>query len=341
MKAMIMAAGVGSRLMPMTVDVPKPMVPVGNVPLMENIIRLLVSHGFDHVIANLHYHADLISDYFGDGSSFAAHMNYSREDELMGTAGGVKKCEWFLDDTFVIVSGDALTDIDLSLLVKTHKQKGALATIALKKVAAVENFGVVITDADGRIQSFQEKPRREEALSNLANTGIYVFEPEIFKLIPACQFYDFGKQLFPLLAKKGAPFYGVETDRYWCDVGNLDTYRQTQVDILQGQVQVESRGRIVASSDGGKILLGEGAELGSHVTVLGNTVIGPGTIVAGSSVIKNSVIWDHTLIQKNSILTDCIVGSYCEIDSSALIEPGAAIPSGSVFTGSSKLVSAR
>jgi len=331
MKAMIMAAGVGSRLMPMTVDIPKPMMPVGNIPLMENIVELLVGNRFNEIIANLHYHSDKISDYFGDGGKFAASMNYSLEDELMGTAGGVKKCEWFLDDTFVIVSGDALTDIDLSELVKEHKKKGALATIAMKEVSEVEQFGVVITDENGKIQSFQEKPRKEEALSNMANTGIYVFEPEIFKYIPAKQFCDFGKQVFPHLVKMGAPFYGVKTDGYWCDVGNINTYRQVHVDLLDGKVNVGSRGKLLSSSNGGSVLLGEGVELGENVTLLGNVVIGSGTKIEGNVVIHNSVIWDNTIIKKNGILKECIVGSNCEIGNSVIVNSGAAVASGCIL----------
>lgn len=196
MKAMIMAAGVGSRLMPMTAGVPKPMIPMANQPLMANTVRLLARHGFTELIANLHYHGDQIRAYFRDGSDFGVSMHYSPEDELLGTAGGVKRCAWFLDDTFVIVSGDALTDIDLTRLMEAHRRRGALATIALKEVPDVEHFGIVITDGDQRIRSFQEKPRPEEALSQVANTGIYVFEPEIFQFIPE-GFYDFGKQLFP------------------------------------------------------------------------------------------------------------------------------------------------
>jgi len=168
LKAMIMAAGVGSRLMPLTLDIPKPMVPMANRPLMEIIVDLLAEHGISEMIANLHYHADAIEDYFGDGKRFGVSMSYSPEKELMGTAGGVKLCEWFLDDTFIIVSGDALTDIDLSALVAEHRAQGALATIALKEVREVEQFGVVVCDEKGRIERFQEKPRPEEALSNLA-----------------------------------------------------------------------------------------------------------------------------------------------------------------------------
>lgn len=326
MKAMIMAAGVGSRLMPLTETIPKPMIPMANRPLMENIIDLLKKHKFNQIIANLHYHADCISQYFGDGSSFEVKLLYSREQELLGTAGGVKKCAWFLNDTFIIVSGDALTDADLGRLMDEHKKKGALATIALKQVEEVENFGIVITDSDGRITSFQEKPRAEQALSNYANTGIYIFEPEIFDYIPANQFYDFGKQVFPDLVKIRAPFYGVDIDSYWCDVGNVDTYRQSHYDILQGLVDAPYRGKRAVSSRN-IVLLGDGCRIGEEVEFNGNVVIGPRTEIHSGAVISDSVVWNDTVIKSGSILDSCVVGAHCCLEKSTAVNHGAVIAS--------------
>jgi len=331
MKAMIMAAGVGSRLMPMTADIPKPMIPMANRPLMANTVQLLQEHGFISIIANLHYHADYISNYFGNGQAFGVSMDYSPEEELMGTAGGVKRCEWFLDDTFVIVSGDALTDIDLALLVQVHKRKGALATIALKEVEDVEHFGIVITNEDGLIKSFQEKPRPEEALSRVANTGIYVFEPEIFKYIPAGQFYDFGKQVFPHLVKAGCPFYGVTVDGYWCDVGNIETYRQAHADILTGKVRVSIEGRLLSSENGGKVLQGEGVQFGKNVSLTGSVVIGSGCSIGDNVAISDSVIWNDTIIEDHSTIQGAVIGANCRVSSSINIEMGAVIASGSVL----------
>lgn len=327
MKAMIMAAGVGSRLMPLTMQIPKPMVPMANRPLMQNIVEVLHKHGFNEIIANLHYHADIIEDYFGDGSNFGVTMSYSKEQELLGTAGGVKNCEWFLDDTFVVMSGDALTDVDLTDLLNAHKNNGALATIALKQVDEVEHFGVVITDENGRINRFQEKPRPEEALSNLANTGIYIFEPEIFKYIPARQFYDFGKQVFPYLVKIGAPFYGTTINDYWCDIGNLETYRQAHSDILEGKVNVAVEGEI-NNTPQGKVLLGEGAVIGSEVTLEGNIVLGSGCRVENGAVIKDSVVWSNTTISSNAVLERCVLGQNCLVGRYSQIKPGAVIASG-------------
>jgi mannose-1-phosphate guanylyltransferase len=331
MKAMIMAAGVGSRLMPMTRDIPKPMIPMANRPLLADNLELLKMHGFDRIIANLHYHADCISGYFGDGQAWGVALEYSREAELLGTAGGVKRCEWFLDDTFVIVSGDALTDINLAELVQAHRQKGALATIALKAVPDVENFGIVITDENGLIQSFQEKPRPADALSRVANTGIYVFEPEIFASIPAGQFYDFGKELFPLLVQRGAPFYGVTVADYWCDVGNIETYRQAHADILAGRVRVKRAGRMLEGASNARVLLGEGVQLGAGVSFSGSVVIGAHCQIGDEVKISDSVIWNNTNIGSHTSLQAAVIGSHCSINPGTVLEAGMVMASGTVL----------
>lgn len=336
MKAMIMAAGVGSRLMPLTIDIPKPMIPMANRPLMENIVELLTHHGFDQIIANLHYHADRISEYFLDGSLYGANMVYSRESELMGTAGGVKKCAWFLDEAFVIVSGDALTDANLTYLIQEHKKKGALATIALKEVQEVEQFGIVITDDNGKINSFQEKPQPHAALSNTANTGIYIFEPEIFSYIPANEFYDFGKQVFPHLVKIGAPFFGINITDYWCDVGNLATYQQAHADILEGRINLVPGGKMITGRES-RVLLGEGAKISDDVDFKGNCIIGPGCRIAGGAVIDNTIIWSDSVIKDQAVLRNCIVGAGCRIGASAQIGSGAVAASGCIIQDSQNI----
>lgn len=333
MKAMIMAAGVGSRLMPLTAYIPKPMVPVVNRPLMENTIDQLKKHNFNCLIANLYHQAQTISDYFDDGSSFGVSIQYSREEKLLGTAGGVKNCEWFLDDTFCVISGDALTDIDLSKLLAKHRQKGALATIALKELEKVEQFGVVITDDDGRIKNFQEKPKREEALSNKVNTGVYIFEPEIFNYLPKGKFYDFGKQVFPYLVKIAAPFYGITITDYWCDIGDIDTYRQVQADVLNARIQAPKWGNIRTGTDGQQILLGEGSSIGKNVRLYGNVVLGPGCIIGDNTVVSNSVIWNDSYIGENCTIMGAVLGSCCriadfvEIDSGAVVASNCTLPS--------------
>lgn len=323
-----MAAGVGSRLMPLTMQIPKPMVPVANLPLMENTVNLLKSHGFDRVICNLHHQADIIRGYFADGASRGIELNYSPEAELLGTAGGVKNCQWFLDETFVVVSGDALTDINLDSLLERHKAQGALATIALKEVQEVERFGVVITDEQRRIRSFQEKPARAEALSRQANTGIYFFEPEIFKYIPEHEFYDFGKQVFPHLVKIGAPFYGFSISDYWCDVGDLNTYRQANFDILAGEVRAWTRGRMMPGEDGGRVLLGEGAEIGDGVRLKGCVVIGDHCRIENDSFINDSVVWEESIVGKGTVVNGAVIGAACRVGRGSQIGPGATLASG-------------
>lgn len=328
LKAMIMAAGVGSRLMPLTSEIPKPLMPVANRPLLENIITLLEKHGFNQLILNLYHHAGLIREHLQSERYQAISMNYSLEEELLGTAGGVKNCEEFLDETFVVISGDALTDLDLSHLLARHKAKGALATIALKAEEKVEQFGVVQIDEQGKILRFQEKPRAHEAVSNLANTGIYVFETEIFKYIPESRFYDFGRQVFPFLVESKAPFYGVPIAGYWCDVGNLATYRQANQDILEKKVRAKMRGTLSNSEDGGLVLLDEGVSLGPNVRFSGHVVVGRGCRLEAGASINNSVIWGGTVIDKGAVLQQAIIGSGCHIGAHSIVHPGAVIACG-------------
>jgi mannose-1-phosphate guanylyltransferase/mannose-1-phosphate guanylyltransferase/phosphomannomutase len=215
MKAMVLAAGLGTRLRPLTFELPKPMVPVLDRPVMAHIVDLLDRHGYDEVVANLHYFPDTIRDYFGD------RIVYREEPELLGTAGGVRNCADFLDDgTFLIISGDALTDIDLGAFVARHKAAGGIGTLAVKRVENTREFGVVLHDADGRITGFQEKPDPAEALSNLGNCGMYLFEPEIFDHFPRRPFVDWANDVFPALLEHDVPFHIHEMDEYWNDVGS-------------------------------------------------------------------------------------------------------------------------
>ena len=237
MRAMILAAGVGSRLDPLTRNVPKPLVPILNRPVMEYLIELLKKHGFDEIMVNLYYLGDQIKAYFGDGSRWGVKIYWSQEDQLWGDAGSVKRVEeFFKDDTFIVIGGDDLTDMDLTRLVKTHKNKKALSTIALSLVDDPSEYGIVLLNEDNRITRFLEKPKGEVIFSNMANTGVYVFEPEIFDLIPRGTFYLFGKQVFPLLLDQKRPLYGHLTAAYWKDVGNLKIYQQTHIDVLAGRV---------------------------------------------------------------------------------------------------------
>jgi len=227
MRAVLMAGGSGTRLRPLTCDLPKPMVPILNRPIAEHIINLLKRHNITEIIATLHYLPDALRDYFQDGSGFGVQMNYAVEDEQpLGTAGCVKNIEELLDDTFLVISGDSITDFDLSAAIAFHRDKGSRATLILTRVPNPMEFGVVITDENQKISRFLEKPSTSEIFSDTVNTGTYILEPEVLEYLPANEESDFSKDLFPLLLERQEPMYGYIAEGYWCDVGHLDAYRQ-------------------------------------------------------------------------------------------------------------------
>ena len=239
MKAVIMAGGEGTRLRPLTCNLPKPMVPIVHKPMMEHILNLLKAHSIHEIASTLWYLPQDVMDYFGDGSQFGVSMEYFVEEEPLGTAGSVKNAEDFLNETFVVVSGDSLTDIDLSKAVAFHRERNAVATLVLTRVANPLNYGIVITGEDGRIRQFLEKPSWSEVFSDTVNTGIYVLEPEVLQEFAKGQNVDFSRDLFPKLLAKEAPIYGYIADGYWSDVGNLEVYRQAQQDCLDGKVRID------------------------------------------------------------------------------------------------------
>lgn len=299
MKAMVLAAGLGTRLRPLTDEISKPMIPVVNKPIMEHIIELLQAHNIRQLFVNLHYYAEAIRGYFLGGSRWGVDIWYSHEEELMGTAGGVKKVEsYFRDDAFIVICGDVLTDINLSQLISFHKEKKALATIALTKVKDPSKYGVVITDEMGRIRDFQEKPSRKEALSNLASCGIYVFEPEILNYIPEEKFYDFGRNLFPLLVANSEPVYGFLHQDYWLDIGNPDAYMEGNFDALAGKVKVKLPGAQV----GEDIWVGSGTFIADEVKLRPPLCIGRNCLVRNRAKLNGPVvIGDSNLIEEGAM----------------------------------------
>src|SRR5579871_3703220 len=337
MKAMILAAGVGSRLDPLTRNVPKPLVPIINRPVMEYLVELLKKHGFDEIMVNLHYLGDQIEGYFGDGSRWGVHIHWSREEKLWGDAGSLKRVEeFFKDETFLVIGGDDLTDMDLSKLVKTHHEKKALSTIALSLVDDPSEYGIVLMNEEQRITRFLEKPKGEVIFSNTANTGVYVFEPEIFELIPRGVFYLFGKQVFPLLLEQRLPLYGHLTAAYWKDVGNLKVYVQTHKDVLEGRVNTrlpfnEVR-KFVWMGDNAEI--DESAEIGYPVAignnvrilagakVLENTVIGNNCAVEENATVQDSILWDGAIVMRGTHLERCVIGKDCHVKTDAAIFDG-------------------
>ena len=336
MRAMILAAGVGSRLDPLTRNVPKPLVPIVNRPVMEYLILLLKQHGFHDIMVNLHYLGEVIADHFGDGSQWGVHIHWSREDELWGDAGSVKRVQdFFQNETFLVIGGDDLTDMDLTAVVQTHKSKKAAATLALSVVDDPSEYGIVQLNDDGRITRFLEKPKGE-VFSNTANTGVYVFEPQVFDLIPSGAFFLFGKQLFPLMMERGLPMYGHVTEAYWKDVGNLKIYRQTQNDVMEGRVNallpLHQAGRNVWKGDnvqidptaqiGASVAIGNGAFIGANARILDNTVIGDDCRIEAGATVADCILWQGATVAPGTHLERCIVGKNCRVEANAAIFDG-------------------
>src|SRR6185295_4502213 len=291
MKAVVMAGGEGTRLRPLTSNQPKPMVPIVGKPCMEHIVELLKEHGFDDIVVTLAFMPQAIRGYFGAGESHGVLIRYSVEESPMGTAGSVKLAEGALDEPFLVISGDALCDIDLGELVRFHQEKEALVTIALKSVDNPLEFGIVVTDEDGRIERFLEKPSWGQVFTDTINTGIYVLDPEVLRHVPTDRPYDFSKELFPYLLEMGRPMYGYVMDGYWQDIGNLDQFRQANFDALDGNVRLNIPGIRIR----GNVWLGEGVEIADLEQIEGPAYIGnycriaPGASVGSHSVLSNSV----------------------------------------------------
>src|SRR5271165_6716878 len=310
MRAMVLAAGLGTRLRPLTYEITKPMVPVLDRPVMEHIVDLLGRHGFLEVIANLHYFPDSIREHFGE------RLHYHMEEELLGTAGGVRACaSFFGEEPFLVISGDALTDIDLTALAARHRQTGGIATLAVKQVAETREFGVVLHDRAGRITGFQEKPRPEEALSDLGNCGIYMFKPEIFDYFPERPFVDWAQDVFPVLLENDVPFHIHEVREYWNDVGSLSELRQGTFDALSGELHLQMEGRevspgvILAGDESlpadteidGAAWIGRDVSISEGVRLMGPLVLGQGVKIGAHAQLRESILLPGTEITAGSI----------------------------------------
>jgi mannose-1-phosphate guanylyltransferase / phosphomannomutase len=338
-KGVVMAGGEGTRLRPLTSNQPKPMVPVVGKPCMEHIIELLRRHGFEDVVVTLAFMPQAIRGYFGTGEAHGVRIRYSVEETPAGTAGSVKLAEEALDEPFVVISGDALCDIDVGELVRFHQEREALVTIALKSVENPLEFGIVVTDEDGRIERFLEKPSWAQVFTDTINTGIYVVQPEVLRHIPTDRPYDFAKELFPLLLEKGHPLYGYVAEGYWQDIGNLEQFRKANFDALDERVHLEIPGIRLR----GNVWVGEGVELEDVESVEGPAFIGnycriaPEARVSAYSVLAaNVTLRDHahvsrsildagTHVGRSALVEGAIVGRSCDLREHARIHEGAAI----------------
>jgi mannose-1-phosphate guanylyltransferase/phosphomannomutase len=339
MKAVVMAGGEGTRLRPLTSNQPKPMVPIVGKPCMEHIVELLRQHGFEDIIVTLAFMPQAIRGYFGAGEAHGVSIRYSVEEAPAGTAGSVKLAETALDEPFLVISGDALCDIDLGKLVQFHQEKEAIVTIGLKSVDNPLEFGIVVTDSDGRVERFLEKPSWGQVFTDTINTGIYVLDPEVLRHIPDDRPFDFSKELFPLLLEMGRPIYGYVADGYWQDIGNLDQYRQANFDALDERVSLNIQGIRLR----GNIWVGEGIELadiesvegpafvGNYCRIGARASVGPYSVLSTSVTLRDhartvrSVIDSSTYVGRSALIEGAIVGKSCDIRPHARLHEGVAV----------------
>ncbi|MBW4687382.1 MAG: NDP-sugar synthase [Komarekiella atlantica HA4396-MV6] len=356
MKAMILAAGKGTRVRPITYTTPKPMIPILQKPVMEFLLELLRQHGFDQIMVNVSHLAEEIENYFRDGQRFGVQIAYSFEGkidddgklvgEAVGSAGGMRRIQDFspfFDDTFVVLCGDALIDLDLTAAVKWHKSKGSIATIITKSVPQeeVSSYGVVVTDEDNRVKAFQEKPSTEEALSTNINTGIYIFEPEVFNYIPSGIEYDIGSQLFPKLVEIKAPFYAIPMDFEWVDIGKVPDYWRAIRGVLLREIKnVQIPGHEVAPGIytglnvavnwdkvdiTGPVYIGGMTRIEDGAKIVGPAMIGPNCWICSGATVENSVIFEWSRLGPGVRLVDKLVfGRYCVDKTGAAIDVQAA-----------------
>jgi mannose-1-phosphate guanylyltransferase len=343
-RAMIMAAGLGTRLYPLTRTTPKPMVPVVNRPVMEHMLALLVRHGVTEVAANLHYYPDDIRSYFGDGSGFGVRLHFNYEVELLGTAGGVGAFRGLLaDGTFLVMSGDGLTGVDLTAFLAAHRSSGGIASLAVKRVADTTQYGVVVADDAGRVTGFQEKPAPAEALSDVANTGIYAFEPAIFDYIPEGEFVDWAKDVFPALLEDDRPFHRWRLDGYWNDVGDLEQYRNGNVDALTGCVDVRIPGAQVSqgvwagagthihpdAQVTGPVLIGDGCRVEAGARLTGPLIVGDGCVVEHRAILEGVVAWPGVVAGRGARIAAGILANGVTLHHGAVLQQDVVVGAGS------------
>lgn len=340
MQAVLMAGGKGTRLLPLTVYRPKPMIPFFNKPMMEYILRNLIEAGVEEVFVLVGYLKERIMNYFGDGSEYGIEIHYSNGENInLGTAGATKKVVDKINDTFIVASSDVLTNLNLMELFEFHKKKKALATIALSQVEDPTQYGVAIVDSGNRILRFKEKPKPEEAFSNLVNAGIYVFEPEVFDLVPKGENFDYSLNLFPKMLEENLPLYGFPFKEYWNDVGRPSSYLQATEDAFFGKLRLKEirvdtlKGNI---EYGGAIFTGKRCRL-RRFNVRGFAVIGDNVEIGRNVKIERSVIFSNTVIEEGAEIREAIIGENVYIGKGAVIEEGSVIGDNSVIEEFTKI----
>jgi mannose-1-phosphate guanylyltransferase/phosphomannomutase len=340
MKAVVMAGGEGTRLRPLTSNRPKPLVPVLNKPIAQHIIEHLKRAGITDIVITLYYLAEEIQSYFGDGADLGVNLIYSIEDSPLGTAGSVKKAEQYLnDDTFIIVSGDALTDIDVGKALAFHREKKSEATLVLQHVENPLEFGVVMTEDDGHIRRFLEKPSWGEVFSDTVNTGMYILEPSVFRLMEHAKSYDWSQDIFPRMLAESSPLFGYILEDYWTDVGSLDQYRQAQYEMLAGMTKLPIGGVLhgdnvwvgegteidPSARIGGPVVIGTNCRIKAGVTIEPDTVIGDNAIIESGARLEKAILWDSAYIGKNAKLEGCTICNHCTIKDDVQIQEGAVV----------------
>lgn len=319
MIGVILAGGFGTRLRPLTVNVPKPMVPIANVPCMERVVRHLVAHGVTDHVSLLHFQPEAITRHFGDGAAFGCRMRYNTPPEDLGTAGAVRAAQDEIDDDFIVVSADVATDFDLSAILRFHRERNALATITLTRVENPLSYGVVIIDEAGRVQKFLEKPTWGEVFSDLVNTGIYVFRREALDLVPPGANFDFSKDLFPKILERKEPLYGFAAEGYWRDIGTIEQYVASNLDALDGTYRCDLPGA-EERRPGGVLRRGDGADVPDGVEIAGTVVVGAGARIAAGARLEDSVVGDGAEVGKGAVLRRAIVWRRARIGAGARLE---------------------
>ncbi|RLC71227.1 MAG: NDP-sugar synthase [Chloroflexi bacterium] len=354
MKAVILVGGEGTRLRPLTYNTPKSMVPIMNRPFLEHMIGYLKEHGIDDIILTLCYLPDPIQRYFGDGSKLGVRLSHVVEECPLGTAGAVKNVEECLNETFFVFNGDIFTDIDLTAMMEFHRQRGSKVSIALTPVDNPTIYGVVETDAGGRVQRFIEKPSPDAVTTNMINAGAYIVEPEVLSYIPRGQNFTFEQGLFPLLLERGDPVYGYQSDAYWIDIGTPEKYLKLHHDVLMGKVKKSFHGERLGEGiwvEGGcdihhraelegPIVIGRDSVIGSRARLKGPAVIGRYCTIGTGSFIEGAIVWQNTRLGRGVLLKNCVVaenvviGDRCQVaegcvlGGNLIIGPGESLPQG-------------